>query len=59
MLKGLTAGYNTRYDGSRGQFRDHVATLLYEAQCWSVSGSLRLRHNGDRTLLVEANLLYF
>jgi LPS-assembly protein len=59
VLKGLTAGYNTRYDGSRGQFRDHVATLLYEAQCWSVNGSLRLRHNGDRTLLVEANLLYF
>jgi LPS-assembly protein len=59
VLKGLTAGYNTRYDGSRGQFRDHVATLLYEAQCWSVNGSLRLRHNGDRTFLVEANLLYF
>ena len=59
VLKGLTAGYNTRYDGSRGQFRDHVATLLYEAQCWSVNGSLRLRHNGDRTVLVEANLLYF
>ena len=59
VLKGLTAGYNTRYDGSRGQFRDHVATLLYQAQCWSVNGSLRLRHNGDQTLLVEANLLYF
>ena len=59
VLKGLTAGYNTRYDGSRGQFRDHVASLLYEAQCWSVNGSLRLRHNGDRTLLLEANLLYF
>ena len=59
VLKGLTAGYNTRYDGSRGQFRDHVATLLYQAQCWSINGSLRLRHNGDRTFLVEANLLYF
>ena len=59
VLKGLTAGYNTRYDGSRGQFRDHVATLLYEAQCWSINGSLRLRHNGDRTLLLEAKLLYF
>jgi LPS-assembly protein len=59
VLKGLTAGYNTRYDGARGQFRDHVATLLYQAQCWSVNGSLRLRHNGDRTFLVEANLLYF
>lgn len=59
VFKGLTAGYNTRYDGSRGQFRDHVASLLYEAQCWSVNGSLRLRHNGDRTLLLEANLLYF
>lgn len=59
LLKGLTAGYNTRYDGSRGQFRDHVATLLYEAQCWSVNGSLRLRHNGDQTFLVEAKLLYF
>ena len=59
VFKGLTAGYNTRYDGSRGQFRDHVVSLLYEAQCWSVNGSLRLRHNGDRTLLLEANLLYF
>ena len=59
LLRGLTAGYNTRYDGSRGQFRDHVATLLYEAQCWSVNGSLRLRHNGDRMFLLEANLLYF
>ena len=59
VLQGLTAGYNIRYDGSRGQFRDHVATLLYEAQCWSVNGSLRLRHNGDRTFLLEANLLYF
>ena len=59
VLKGLTAGYNTRYDGTRGQFRDHIAMLLYEAQCWSVNGSLRLRHNGDRTFLMEANLLYF
>ena len=59
VFKGLTAGYNTRYDGTQGQFRDHIATLLYEAQCWSVSGSLRLRHNGDRTFLMEANLLYF
>ena len=59
VLKGLTAGYNSRYDGTRGQFRDHIATLLYEAQCWSVSGSLRLRRNGDRTFLMEANLLYF
>ena len=59
VLKGLTAGYNTRYDGSRGQFRDHVATLLYQAQCWSVNGSLRVRHNGDKSFLVEANLLYF
>jgi len=59
LLKGLTAGYNTRYDGTRGQVRDHVAMLLYEAQCWSINGSLRLRRNGERTLLVEANLLYF
>ena len=59
VLKGLTAGYNARYDGAQGEFRDHIATLLYEAQCWSVGGSLRLRHNGDRTFLMEANLLYF
>ena len=59
VLKGLTAGYNARYDGTQGEFRDHIATLLYEAQCWSVGGSLRLRHNGDRTFLMEANLLYF
>lgn len=59
VLEGLTAGYHTRYDGSRDQFRDHVASLLYEAQCWSINGSLRLRHNGEQTLLVEANLLYF
>ena len=59
VFKGLKMGYNTRYNGSRGQFRDHVATLLYQAQCWSINGSLRLRHNGDRTFLVEANLLYF
>ena len=59
LLKGLTAGYNTRYDGTRGQVRDHVAMLLYEAQCWSVNGTLRLRRNGERTFLVEANLLYF
>lgn len=59
LLKGLTAGYNTRYDGARGQFRDHIAMLLFEAQCWSVNGSLRLRHDGDQTFLMEANLLYF
>ena len=59
LLKGLTAGYNTRYDGTRGHVRDHVAMLLYEAQCWSVNGSLRLRRNGERTFLMEANLLYF
>ena len=59
VSKGLTAGYNTRYDGARGEFRDHTAMLLYEAQCWSVNGSLRLRRNGDRTFLMEANLLYF
>ena len=59
VLKGLTAGYNTRYDGTGGEFRDHTAMLLYEAQCWRVSGSLRLRRNGDRTFLMEANLLYF
>ena len=59
VFKGFKMGYNTRYNGSRGQFRDHVATLLYQAQCWSINGSLRLRHNGDRTFLVEANLLYF
>ena len=59
VLAGLTAGYHTRYDGSRDQFRDHVATLLYEAQCWSINGSLRLRHNGEQTFLMEANLLYF
>ena len=59
VFKGFKMRYNTRYNGSRGQFRDHVATLLYQAQCWSINGSLRLRHNGDRTFLVEANLLYF
>ena len=46
-------------DAYWSEVRDHVASLLYEAQCWSVNGSLRLRHNGDRTLLLEANLLYF
>ena len=59
VLKGLTAGYNTRYDGARGEFRDHTAMLLYEAQCWRVRGSLRLRRDGARTFLMEANLLYF
>lgn len=59
VLKGLTAGYNTRYDGTRGHFREHIATLLYQAQCWSVNGSMRLRRNGDRTFVMEANLLYF
>ena len=59
VLKGLRAGYIAHYDGTQGLFRDHVATLHYAAQCWSVGGSLRLRHNGDRAFLMEANLLYF
>lgn len=59
VLKGLTAGYNTRYDGTQGHFRDNVLMLLYEAQCWSVNGSLRLRRNGERSFIMEANLLYF
>ncbi len=59
VLKGLTAGYNTRYDASRGQVREHVAILSYRAQCWSIDGNLLLRHNGDKLFQVRADLLYF
>ena len=42
-----------------GSFATTLPRCSTQAQCWSVNGSLRLRRNGDRTFLMEANLLYF
>ncbi len=47
VLRRLRIGYNWRYDGLSGTFRDHVIALLYQAQCWSVDMSLRIRETED------------
>ena len=59
VLKGLTAGYDARYDALQGQVREHGITLSYQAQCWSVNGNLRVLHNGDKFFQVRTDLLYF
>lgn len=56
---GLQLGYSMRYDGQEMAFREHLATLLYQAQCWSIDLRLRWRHAGDTEVLVRANLLQF
>jgi hypothetical protein len=56
LLKGLHLGYSMRYDGRDGAFREHFASLLYEAQCWSVDMRFRMRDAGDTEFFVRANL---
>ena len=47
VLRRFRIGYRWRYDGLSGTFRDHVIALLYQAQCWSVDMSLRIRETED------------
>lgn len=62
LLDGLRLGYNVRYDGLSGTVREHLVSMQYQAQCWSVDMRLRLRDTEDApffagtTFLIEFNL---
>jgi hypothetical protein len=62
LLDGLRLGYNVRYDGLSGTVREHLVSMQYQAQCWSVDMRLRLRDTEDSpffagtTFLIEFNL---
>jgi hypothetical protein len=47
LLDRLWFGYNVRYDGLSGTVREHLLSLRYQAQCWSVDMRLRLRDTED------------
>jgi LPS-assembly protein len=59
LLGGLQVGYFFRYDGLSGSLREHVATLLYRAQCWSVEMRFRVREVGDTEFTIKADLFRF
>lgn len=54
---GLRLGYNARYDARLGTFREHLATLYYQAQCWRVEARVRLSPLGKTDFFVQLNLL--
>jgi len=47
LLGRLWLGYNVRYDGLSGTVREHLLSLRYQAQCWSVDMRLRFRDTED------------
>jgi LPS transport system D len=59
LREGLLIGYDWRYDGLLGEFREHQALLRYRAQCWSVDLRFRWRESGDRDFTIRASLWQF
>ena len=55
----LQLGYTWRYDGLRGVFHEHEATLSYRAQCWRVDVRFRVREQGDTEFVLRANIWQF
>jgi hypothetical protein len=64
LLPGLNIGYDFRYDGLTGTFREHLLALHYTAQCWSVAMQYRIREIEDTpffagtSFFIEVNLLH-
>lgn len=64
LLQGLRVDYDFRYDGLSGTFREHLISLHYLAQCWSVDMSFRLRETEDTpffagtSFFIQINLLH-
>jgi LPS-assembly protein len=58
-LAGLQVGYNFRYDGLSGTVREHVLTLLYQAQCWNVTMRYRIKDEGDTNFFINVELFRF
>jgi LPS-assembly protein len=59
LREGLRVGYDWRFDGLSGMFREHQATLHYRAQCWGVAMRFRWREGGDTEFTLRADLLQF
>jgi LPS-assembly protein len=57
--EGLRVGYDWRFDGLSGTFREHQATLHYRAQCWGIAMRFRWRESGDTEFTLHADLLQF
>jgi hypothetical protein len=47
LLDRLHLGYSMRYDGLSGTVREHLLSMQYQAQCWSIDMRLRLRNTED------------
>jgi hypothetical protein len=59
LREGLRVGYDWRFDGLSGTFREHQATLHYRAQCWGIAMRFRWRESGDTEFTLRADLLQF
>jgi LPS-assembly protein len=61
----LRLGYNLRFDGLVGVVREHGLALQYQAQCWEVEASMRLRNTentpffSDASFTIEFHLFHF
>jgi LPS-assembly protein len=59
LREGLRVGYDWRFDGLSGTFREHQAILHYRAQCWGIAMRFRWRESGDMEFTLRADLLQF
>jgi LPS-assembly protein len=61
----LRLGYNMRFDGLEGVVREHGLALQYQAQCWQVEASMRLRNTentpffSDTSFTIQVRLFHF
>ncbi len=61
----LRLGYRVRFDGLNRVVREHGLSLLYQAQCWQVEATMRVRNTentpffSNTTFTIQFNLFNF
>lgn len=56
-LEGLRFTYIARYDVLSEQFREHYVLLHYQAVCYRIDASLRMRQAGTTDFFIQVNIL--